>query len=408
MSIMELQPDVQVEIDVPDLHCPNCGQDEMAVFYEVADVPAHSVLQMHTQDDAVSYPRGDIRLGFCAHCAFISNVAFRSEMHEYSREYESTQAYSPTFNKFHSDLARQMIERYELRGKDVLEIGCGQGEFLALLSQHGGIRGVGFDPAYDGRVDEAAGDPNLKFINDFYSEKYTDFTGEFVCCKMTLEHIAETEEFMHTVRRSIGDRPDVTVFFQIPNGSYVLDELAFWDIYYEHCSYFTPVSLQYLFERCGFAVLGSSTQYDDQYLMIEAKPVAMVHSTAVAPDPVLYAETHNSVDYFAQNIQAKLNYWRQKLRRLHAGGRRAVIWGSGSKGVAFLTTLGLIDEIGYAVDINPNRHGTFMAGTGQEIVGPDFLVSYRPDLVIVMNPIYKEEIRRDLEERGLTPELVTV
>ena len=32
---------------------------------------------------------------------------------------------------------------------------------------------------------------------------------------------------------------NTVVFFQVPNARYVFGDLAFWDIYYEHCSYFT-------------------------------------------------------------------------------------------------------------------------------------------------------------------------
>ncbi|MEZ4613304.1 MAG: hypothetical protein R2838_24200 [Caldilineaceae bacterium] len=60
------------------------------------------------------------------------------------------------------------------------------------------------------------------------------------------------------------------------------------------------------------------------------------------------------------------------------------------------------------MDINPKRHGTFMTGTGHEIIGPEFLVDYRPDLVIVMNPIYKPEIERDLARLGVVAEVLTV
>ena len=49
-----------------------------------------------------------------------------------------------------------------------------------------------------------------------------------------------------------------------------------------------------------------------------------------------------------------------------------------------------------------------MAGTGQAIISPEFLVDYKPDIVIVMNPIYREEIRLDLTRLNLTPELVSI
>jgi hypothetical protein len=83
------------------------------------------------------------------------------------------------------------------------------------------------------------------------------------------------------------------------------------------------------------------------------------------------------------------------------------LWGGGSKGVAFLTTLGLsLDDVSYVVDINPVKCGTFMAATGQEIVTPDFLQTYQPDDVILMNPIYRPEIQRILEDMGLAPEII--
>jgi len=88
-----------------------------------------------------------------------------------------------------------------------------------------------------------------------------------------------------------------------------------------------------------------------------------------------------------------------------------VVWGSGSKGVAFLTALNQHTpdcEIEYAVDINPFREGKYMAGTGQEIVSPAFLKRYKPDLAIAMNPIYQPEIKADLEKLGLSTEVVSV
>ena len=62
----------------------------------------------------------------------------------------------------------------------------------------------------------------------------------------------------------------------------------------------------------------------------------------------------------------------------------------------------------YAVDVNPRRNGTYIAGTGQQIVTPDFLAGYRPDVVVVMSPVYRDEIRADLGGLGLAPELVMV
>ena len=66
------------------------------------------------------------------------------------------------------------------------------------------------------------------------------------------------------------------------------------------------------------------------------------------------------------------------------------------------------DKLPAVVDINPHKWGKFLAGAGNEIVGPDALADLRPDVVVVMNPIYVDDIARDLAARGLAPEIVAL
>jgi SAM-dependent methyltransferase len=392
---------------LPNARCPNCRTTHMTIFYEVSDVPVHSVLLLPTREAALTYPKGNIALGFCPACGFIANTAFDPDVHEYSSSYEETQGFSSTFNAFHRSLALRLIERYNLRDKTIIEIGCGKGEFLALLGELGNNHGIGFDPAYVSSRNQSAVQERLTFIKDFYSDKYAAYQADFVCCKMTLEHIQQTADFVSLVRHGIGDRSETVVFFQVPDVTRILQELAFWDIYYEHCSYFSLGSLARLFRQCDFAVLDLATDYDGQYLLIEARPRSSKDTPALPQEQDLDM-LRRDVTHFAQHYPHKLETWQGTLQQMHQRGQRVVIWGGGSKGVAFLTTLKIYQEITYAVDINPYKHGTYMAGTGQEIVGPDFLCDYKPDVVIIMNPIYREEIRQTLAERGLTPDLLTV
>ena len=389
--------------------CPACGSAEMHVFYKVANVPVNSVLLVTSREEALNFQTGDITLAVCPACGFISNITFDEVLTQYTARYEATQGYSPTFNKFHRELAQDLIDRYDLHGKDIIEIGCDKGDFITMLCEMGDNRGTGFDPAYvPGRHPSPAAD-RLTFIPDFYSEKYANYHADFICCKMTLEHIPDVGDFIATVRRSIGERGDTIVFFQIPNARYVLGDIAFWDIYYEHCSYFTKGSLARLFRANGFEVRDLWTAYDDQYLMIEARPTDGASIAESLPDEETPVQTMELVEYFVERYEEKHDEWRHELACIQSAGRKAVLWGGGSKGVAFLTTLNqTLADIACAVDINPIKTGTFMAGTGQEIVAPSFLKTYRPDVVIIMNPVYREEISRDLEAMGLSPEIRTL
>jgi len=387
--------------------CPSCGSSGLERFFELQGVPTNSCILLSSREEALAYPRGEVALGFCRTCGFITNTSFDPRLTEYSRRYEETQGFSGTFNAFHRDLAQRLIERYDLHGKDVLEIGCGKGEFIVLLAELGGNRGVGFDPGYREERTTSTAAAQVRFIKDLYSDKYAEYKADFVCCKMTLEHIQPTAEFIETVRRAIGDGPKTVVFFQVPEVTRILRDCAFEDIYYEHCSYFSPGSLARLFRRSGFDVIGLDVAYADQYLMIEARP-SMDTQTTPLPEEDDLAQLTRYVAEFPAKCAKMLDVWRERITERAARGERIVLWGSGSKGVAFLTTLGVGAHVEYAVDINPYRHGYFMPMTGQRIVAPAFLSEYRPDCVIIMNPVYRAEIERSLDGMELTPAILAL
>ena len=384
--------------------CPNCGVNAMDPFYEVNSVPTNSCILLETEAEAKAYTRGDMRMEFCNSCGFIANMAFDQKLTEYSGRYEETQGFSGTFNKFHKQLAEQLIERYDLHQKHIVEIGCGKGAFLNMVCELGNNSGAGFDPGYKGDRTDTTEAANVKFVSDFYSEKYIEEHGDFIACKMTLEHIPQTYDFINTVNRSIADKENAVIFFMVPESIRIFRDCAYEDIYYEHVSYFTSGSLARLFEKNDFGTLRLATEYDEQYLSIEARPKES--GAAFIPSPDDLSEVAGYVDTFNKRCSDTINEWKETVGSYLDNGKKVIMWGSGSKGVAFLKSLGeLGDRIEYVVDINPYRQGYYMSGTGQKIIGPDFLKSYKPDAVIVMNRIYCDEIGQDLAKMGLHPEI---
>ena len=84
-----------------------------------------------------------------------------------------------------------------------------------------------------------------------------------------------------------------------------------------------------------------------------------------------------------------------------------MLWGAGSKGVNFLNILDIAHEaVEYVVDINPRKHGCYICGSGQQIVPPSFLQDYQPDVIILMNSVYQDEVASAIREMGVTAEIM--
>ena len=87
-------------------------------------------------------------------------------------------------------------------------------------------------------------------------------------------------------------------------------------------------------------------------------------------------------------------------------GQRVAIWAAGAKTVSFMNLFQVADQIDMIVDINSRKQETYLPGTGHEVKSPEALRERAPDAVVVMNAHYRDEIRTQLNEMGLAPEIL--
>lgn len=387
--------------------CPNCGTSGLDVFYEAGEIPVHSCMMLNRKEDALAFPRRALTLGACRQCAFISNVLFDSSVQAYTAGYEEQQSFSPRFRTFQTEMIGDLIRTYDLHHKDVVEIGCGKGDFLVELCETGKNRGIGIDPTSDPERLEGPGGERVRFLNELYGPQHADLPADFLCCRHTLEHIPATDEFVGVIRDVIGDRRDVVVFFEVPAVERVLEEEAFWDVYYEHCSYFSLGSLAHVFRRNRFDIVELRKDFDEQYLLIVVRPVSSVGKTERVEEDDTSKIAHG-VATFREGVRRTIDGWRDRLTALKRQNRCVAVWGSGSKCVSFLSAMGSELQIDAIVDINSFRHGKWLAGIGRQVEAPESLVGYAPDLVVVMNPIYLDEIQRHLDTMGISAEVTAI
>ncbi len=381
--------------------CLNCGGNQVRVFHSIREVPSHSCLLMDTAEQARTFPRAPIDLGFCPDCGFIANTIYDESLQAYSTDYEETQHFSGHFTSFAKKLAQQWIGLFGIRNQHVLEIGCGKGEFLQLMCEQGDNRGTGIDPACIPDRLSAEARRRITFIREYYGPHHAELKADVILCRHTLEHIPQTLTFLSKVRGTLNE--DTLLLFELPDMKRVLRECAFWDIYYEHCSYFTAGSLAKVFRKCELDVVQLERAYDEQYLILAARPSRGVPNLLPLEDEL--QETVAEVEAFESRIASEQNRWRDRVTDLAQQGS-VIAWGAGSKCVAFATTLGIEDELDYVIDINPHKQGKYLPGTAHAVFGPEHVRNSPPSAVVIMNPVYKEEIRQQLQANGCSPELL--
>jgi cyclopropane fatty-acyl-phospholipid synthase-like methyltransferase len=380
--------------------CPICETPGMEVFFRTHDVPVIDNVFWPTRDQALQCLKGDIELAFCSRCECVNNLALRQQSVDYEADYDNSLHFSPVFRAYAKALAAELVERYQLRNKTIVEIGCGKGEFLAILCELGQNRGIGFDPSYaNGKANAAAG-RGITYINAVYSASSAPGTCDLICGRHVLEHIADAKTFLADVRHN-AEKSGSAVFFEVPNAQYMFREAAIWDIIYPHAFYFVAGSLRRLFQSCGFRVTRLREGFGEQYLMIDASPNGCVAEDGSASD--VTGPAGMDIQKFRRDYENRLN----ALTRLFSLCRfPIVLWGAGSKGVALLNKFKASAPVEYVVDLNPHKHGKFVPGTGQQVVAPEFLKELKPATIIIMNPNYEREIKARVHDLGLDPEFV--
>ncbi|MDY7100515.1 MAG: class I SAM-dependent methyltransferase [Actinomycetota bacterium] len=373
---------------------PLVGDGPVQPVLRIDQVPVFCNALFPTASEAKAAPCGDIDLAYIPSTGYLYNRAFDPELTAYSPQYENSLHFSPRFQEFAKTLTDRLVSRYDLRGKRIVEIGAGSGNFMAMLCEAGGNTGVGYDPSHDpARAPESDA---ISIVAEMYPTD-REIDADLVICQHVLEHVPDPAGLVEGVRASMGGRDDIAVYFEVPDATYMVEQLAVWDLIYEHYSYFAAPTLQWTFERAGFEVVEIDRAFGDQYLWIEAKPGATGGDATI--DAAALAKLGELVGRFEEHFSTLRTTWTRKLDAMVGEGPTA-IWGAGSKGVTFLNLIEAGADVSHVVDINPHKHGLHVPGTGQPVVGPEAAVEAGVKNVVIMNPLYEAEITQSLRDLG--------
>jgi SAM-dependent methyltransferase len=395
--------------------CLLCG-GEVQVVVELPPEPVLCNALAPTATSARAAAVGPMALGVCRRCGVGHNEAFDPSLVTYGTQYENSLHFSGTFRAYAEELAVALVDRHRLAGRRILEIGAGNGDFLALLCESGGAgtTGVGFDPScpQDGRRRDGAtpGAAQVELVRAFYPTTPEELDADFVCCRHVLEHLDDPRALVEGLRASVRVGRSMVAYVEVPDAGYMLAEGAVWDLIYEHPWYYTEPALRRLFASAGFTVLATGSSYGGQYLWIEVRAAGGTPVTDLGDGELASGvdEVLRDAERFRRVVEESVGHAAEELAIRLGRGERLVLWGAGSKGVSFLNRVPGADRIEAVVDLNPRKHGRFVPVTGQLVVPPEALATIRPDAVIVLNPLYRSEIGEAVERLGIRAEVLTL
>jgi hypothetical protein len=353
-------------------------------------VPFMQNIRCESPQSARDVPQGQLEMTGCEMCGFVWNAAFDPKLLRYDEHYENDQSMSGAFTVHlleRIDAVSEVLS--EVHDPVMVEVGCGQGGFLNELAKRKHGNYFGFDPAW-------RGEPNEKGVllsSDYYdaaSAGRLPRTPDVLLSRHTIEHIADPLSFLKTLRAATLECPGRT-FIETPCVDWIIANGQVQDFFYEHCSLFTQRSLALAIKEAGLGTTSVKHVFGNQYLWAGTGKCAGDYHAHEIPDFVGWGARQSA--YMARWVNTLM------------GARRIYLWGAGSKGVIFTLLLQSVNiDIAGVIDINLRKQKTWTPLTAKPVLAPSE-ANLDGSAVVIMNPMYADEIRRSLAHMKAQPEV---
>jgi hypothetical protein len=299
-------------------------------------------------------------------------------------------------------------------GEIVVDIGSNDGTLLRQFKTHGLIT-VGFEPS---NLWKLGTEGTSRIINDYFS--YEAFQRELGKKKAKLitsiamfYDLEDPNAFVEGIKKCL-DKNGVWIIQMNYLGS-MLENNTFDNISHEHLEYYSLLSLSNLLNRHdmeAFDVELNDVNGGSFRIYVRHKSGNITgfpgHKERLKKQRN-YEETmgfpNNSVyDKFAKRIEKTKNDLVAFLNQEVKKGKKIFIYGASTRGLVVLQYAGIDKRlIKAAVDMNPDKWGKYIVGTGIPIMSVEEYRKEKPDYLLVLPYHFIEEIQeqeRNFLENG--------
>lgn len=312
----------------------------------------------------------DLELCQCSGCGLIQ---LNEGPVTYYRDVIRSCGYNETIRKYRLEQYSHFINEFSLQGKKIIEIGCGQGEFLDLLSNFD-VKAVGLE--HNEEFVKIARDNRLEVFCGFATDEYTKIKDApydaFVSFNF-LEHLPSPNGYLRCIYSNL--REEGYGLIAVPSFEYIIEGGRWYELIRDHLVYHTEESLRFCLEHNGFRVINCYRDNEDSILaMVRKKMKANAFPLICGYD----------------KLKAQI---RSFIHKYKSEGGRVAVWGASHQSFTLLSTMGMAGDIEYIVDSAPFKQNRYSPVSHIRIVSPENLYTYPVDAIIIIAPAYTDEIR---------------
>jgi SAM-dependent methyltransferase len=377
--------------------CPVCHHSVAVPFFDGGLQTLATLGWPATAGAARAMPRFSHYFVQCPNCTHVWNQAFNYDAIPYENN-PNRMFNTGGIWQGHLAATRDRVLAHLPESPCVVEIGCGEGHFVRGIAQACGGEGrfVGFDPNATNETGRG-----VEFHARYFEplQDMASFAPDVVVIRHVLEHLSDPVALLEQLawgNASI-DKP-CWLFAEVPCIDRVFETGRLADFFYEHPSQFGTLSFRTLMEHAG-EVIELAHGYDGEVVY------ALVRLDVPAIRQIRLKEANS----FAERSVISRATIRSQLNELIVNGRRVAIWGGTGKAAAFIHQFGA-DAVRFplVVDSDPDKVGTFVPGTGQEIVFRDVLKTITVDVVIIPTQWRAKDIASEMAREGIVASEVLI
>ena len=332
----------------------------------------------------------DIKLGFCTGCGL---VQLCGEPVAYYRDVIRAGGGSSTMYELRKNEYKEFIELRKLKGKKILEAGCGAGEFLEILAE---FEVLAYGIEHNEKLAEAARKKGLKVETDFQENeeavfKYAPF--DAFCSFNFLEHQPKPLEYLRAIYANLTENGCGLI--TVPDLDYIIKNNGYYEIIPDHIAYYTVDSLSSLLNNAGFRVVKSA--------IVNRDTIEVIVQKKSAPDL-------SSV--LKQKDEIKKSF-RELFNKAEKENKSLAVWGAGHQGFTLCATMLLGERaepgskgniIKYIIDSAKFKQGKYAPASHLPIVSPESALKDSVDIIVIVAPGYSSEIE-NIIKRDFKPEM---